>query len=123
MPAQWLYRSFWFQLARIYATQRADQDHWRILSAKHGLVTPYRLIEPYDLSLADTSLQSRKEWAEMVAHDLIEILEPQETVTILAGTLYRRNLTPLLLKANHPVDIPMKGLAIGKQLQWLKRNT
>ena len=51
-PAQDLYLSDWFRKAKTYVVQKLRaQDRWFILSAKHHLVPPERLLCPYEATL------------------------------------------------------------------------
>lgn len=43
-------------------------------------------------------------------------------VILLAGQRYREFIEPWLRERGHPVSIPLEGLPIGKQLQWLKQH-
>jgi hypothetical protein len=54
-----LYTSPLFRRARRYAEQAADR--WFILSAKHGLLDPLKVIAPYEQTLAP--MADRKQWA------------------------------------------------------------
>ena len=121
MIAKSLYRSQWFKLARSYTEQQGG--HWRILSAKHGLLHPGNIIAPYDRHIQSMHKAARKRWADQILLDLHDLLEPNQVVTMLAGKLYREHLVLPLERAGHTVEIPMKGLSIGCQLQWLKANT
>lgn len=118
-PAADLYVSQWFRKARRCVERR--RWPWRILSAKHGLLDPAQVIEPYDLSLTRQDAESRRLWAQVVARDLFTLAPPATRIVILAGDAYRRDLVPLLLERRHPVDVPMVGLGIGEQLAWLQR--
>ena len=104
-PAKDLYISAWFKKARIYV--EGEFDEWYILSAKHYILHPDTVIEPYD-----EILKNSKEWADVVNG----ILDKNKWYTIFAGKKYRKYL-------NHNLIIPLEGMGIGKQLQWLNRNT
>lgn len=112
-----LYDSTWFRKARAYA--QAEADTWRILSAKHSLLHPGEVINPYDTSLHDFSASERRGWAENVLEALGSFLAPNDEVIILAGRKYRDHLTGPLRERGHEVSVPMEGLGIGKQLQFL----
>ena len=92
-----------------------------ILSAKHGLLAPDTEIAPYDLTLNTMPVASVKEWAGRVVDQLRGQADlSKDHFVILASTKYRRFLTPHLTS----FKVPMEGLGIGKQLQWLKsKNT
>lgn len=116
--ARELYTGPLFVRSRIYVEKNCDA--WGILSAKHGLVMPDQVIAPYEKTLHDMKLEELIEWGEW-AHDRLHTLWPAETqFVVLAGYLYRFAI------AVHSCcelrsEIPMRGLAIGKQLQWLNR--
>lgn len=95
-----------------------NPDKTYILSAKHGILKLDDEIEPYDVTLNNMKVKERREWASKVLNQLESIEDIKSTNFIfLAGENYRKYLTPHL---NH-FEIPMEGLAIGKQLQFLKR--
>jgi hypothetical protein len=116
-PARELYISQLFKKASAYA--EASCDRWYILSAKHGLVHPDTVLEPYDIRLGTNHRTSPPihQWADMVKGQLYAELAGLENVTLiaLAGEQYRTALRDV----PWPVEIPMKGLGIGQQLGWL----
>jgi len=112
-----LYVSPWFLKARQYVEARSQR--WRILSAKHGVVEPDAMIEPYNETLNTMSVRDRKAWSERVLRELRELAAPGDTVVFLAGARYREFLIPALATDGVTVEVPMEGLRIGKQLQWL----
>ncbi len=114
-----LYDSPLFTKSRDYVTQHCDS--WFILSAKYGLVTPTDVIEPYEETLNTKSRQERVEWTGKVWSELRRRIRPGDLVTILAGERYREGLAPLLTNYGCRVKVPMEGLRIGCQLQWLSR--
>ena len=120
-PAAELYTSRLFQGLRSYAEQHADK--WYILSAKHGLVHPNQILEPYEKTLYRMSKNERDQWAHAVQSALIQLLSPDDNVLILAGKRYRENLVPFLQDHGHFVEVPLRGLSLGKQLQFLNLNT
>lgn len=94
---------------------------WWILSAKHGLLDPARVIEPYDESLLDVGHLQRRDWAASVALQLLKQLRAGDRVILLAGKRYREYLTPHLEEHGCKVEAPLASMAIGKQVQWLQR--
>lgn len=119
LPAKELYISDWFHKASFYAEQYADQ--WFILSAKHHLLDPNKVIKTYDVTLNRVNTQSRKAWAQRVLEDLNKNINPGDKVIILAGAKYREYLVDPLRAMGCIIDIPMEGLRIGEQLGWLKQ--
>lgn len=45
-------------------------EDWRILSAKHFVLKPDQVIEPYDLCLEDFSAEDRRKWGKNVSRHL-----------------------------------------------------
>ena len=120
-PAAELYTGQAFKLARSLAMHKADR--WAILSARHGLVEPHTVIEPYDLALRDVSLEKRRAWGARVSAALHARGYRGERCVILAPRAY---VVPILadrLGSNmfEHYDTPLKGLGIGQQLGWLSR--
>jgi hypothetical protein len=118
-PAKQLYVSDWFIKASSYAQLVADE--WFILSAMHHLVKPDQLIAPYDKTLKRMSKQERMLWARRVFADLRQILSPGDRAIILASNAYREFLLEPLRRYGVVVEIPLEGLRIGEQKQWLKK--
>lgn len=117
-PAQDLYISPWFRMAKTLVKQ--EKVDWFILSAKHGLVAPSTVIGPYNIALSHMAAQERREWAEKVCGQLEAANYFADCVIVLAGENYRRGLLPWLETRYSHVQVPMRGLAIGEQLSWLK---
>lgn len=114
-----LYKSPLFKKTRDYVDKNCDS--WYILSAKYGLVEPDNVIEPYDETLNTKSRMERKQWAKKVWDVLNLHLHPGDQVILLAGEKYREFLVPHLINYECIIKIPLEGLGIGKQLQWLSR--
>lgn len=119
-PAEDLYQSPWFRKARCYVVNRmSPEDKWYILSAKHHLVDPLQPIEPYNETLKDMPKSARHLWARKVLEQLRQILKSGDTVVLLAGERYREFLEQELCSWGCSVDVPMRGLTISQQLEWL----
>lgn len=118
-PARDLYVSTLFRLARAVAEKTSDR--WFVLSARHGLVDPGRVLRPYDLRLTQLSREARAAWAEGVARRFDAAQPAPSRVVILAGLDYREPLARLLVGRGHRVEAPLAGLGIGRQQQALKR--
>jgi len=101
------------------AVARQHFDAWYILSAKHGLVDPDEILEPYDVTLSSMSLRERQEWGTKAFLQFRRVSEDSDRVTFLAGEMYRQPLIPYLEKCGNSTYAPMAGLSIGKQLRWL----
>lgn len=116
-PARELYQSPLFKFNLAYAeSQRPDAIY--VLSAKHGLLELDQIIAPYNETLNTKRDADIQRWAERVGAQLALVSDVEkDTFIFLAGERYRRHLIPQLAH----VQIPMQGLGLGKQLQFLKR--
>ena len=113
--AQDLYISSLFQKSLQYA-KSLKPDKIFILSAKYGLLELNEEIEPYNQTLNKMRSEEIKQWANNVLDQLKKVTDIENDEFIfLAGNKYRKFLLPHL---KH-YKIPMLGLPIGKQLQWL----
>jgi hypothetical protein len=115
-----LYTSPLFKKMRQYAEKNAEK--WFILSSKYHLVRPEDVIEPYDVTFSNTPASEVKTWARETLEMLKRELYPTDIVTVLAGEQYRRYLLKGIQEMCCEVLVPMEGLSIGRQLQWLDRN-
>lgn len=114
-----LYISTLFELNLKYA-DTLNPDAIYILSAKYGLLNLETEIEPYNLTLNNMTGNEIKEWALRVLNQLGEKTDLiNDHFTFLAGDKYRR----YLISSLKSYEVPLEGLPIGKQLQYLKRNT
>jgi len=117
--AEDLYVSPLFKGALRYA-KHLNPDHIFILSAKYGLLKLDEEIEPYNMTLNEMPSTQAKAWAEKVLSQLSEQADFSSDLFIfLAGEKYRKYLVSHLI--SH--EIPMKGMPIGKQLQFLASQT
>jgi cytoplasmic iron level regulating protein YaaA (DUF328/UPF0246 family) len=112
-----LYISSLFRKSREYIERRCDT--WFILSAKYGLVSPNKVIEPYDETLKEMSTAQREQWAERVWGSLHSRLHTGDLVVILAGEKYYEYLIPRIEQAKCSVEVPLEGLKLGPRLRWL----
>jgi hypothetical protein len=112
-----LYTSAWFTKAR--ALVEASGEPWFILSAEHGLLAPDMVVGPYERTLNAIPASERRNWAVRVQRQMEEHLPAADEVIILAGKRYREHLLGFLRKRFAKVTLPMEGLTIGRQLNWL----
>ncbi len=96
-------------------------DRWFILSAKYRLVDPETYIDPYGKTLNKMYARERAEWANKVYEQLVQKTSPDDEITFLAGERYRERLEVLLQQRGNKVFVPMRGMSIGRQLQWLSQ--
>lgn len=118
--AEDIYVSPWFIKARAYVT--AIGSSWRILSAKHGLLNPDSIVEPYNATLNTMPIAERRAWAEVVLAALDATIGNGDEVTILAGARYREFLVHALEARGIRVLVPMAGLGVGEQLRWFNEH-
>jgi cytoplasmic iron level regulating protein YaaA (DUF328/UPF0246 family) len=112
-----LYVSPLFRSCLRYA-QTLKPDGIFILSAKYGLVTLEQLLEPYNETLNTKRDNESRHWAQTVLQRLRLYIDlERDSVIFLAGERYRRHLIDHI---KH-YEIPLSGLSIGRQLQFLKR--
>lgn len=116
-PAYELYSaSNLFSLSYQYAKQHADRIF--ILSAKYGLVSEDRFLEPYNQTLNEMCRQQQLSWANMVLRDLRKECDLAcDTFLLLAGNTYCKDLIPYL--PNH--SLPLDGLRMGERMSHLKK--
>lgn len=106
-----IYRSDLFLKARAWAERNGSR--WFILSAKHGVLAPDTMIDPYDVSMIGRTRDERHSWDAMVLAQLR--VHGVTSGTVLAGRKYRGWI------ADRPFAVPMEGMGIGAQKGWLKR--
>ncbi len=111
-----IYISPLFKLNLAYANS-LNPDKIFILSAKYGLLNLEQDIEPYNLTLNNLKDKEIKIWADKVLEQLKKETDlEKDEIIFLAGEKYRKYLIPNIKNYN----IPLKGLGIGKQLNFLK---
>jgi hypothetical protein len=117
-PARDIYQSPLFKKNMEYC-QLKKFDKIYILSAKHHLLELDTVIEPYNETLNTKKSAAIKEWADKVFEQLKEKEDISNTeFTFLAGNNYRK----FLINRLPNYRVPMFGMPIGKQLQWLTKN-
>lgn len=106
---------------------------WAILSAKHGILKPDSLTEPYDFSAPHLDRFELREWVVGVAAQLFEWEEEEDDhpeviismreinrLVLIAGETYASALTDTLRTLGIEVINPVAGLGIGQQIAWLR---
>lgn len=81
-----MYTSGYFSLKRSLGEYA---DHYRIVSAEHGLLNPARVIEPYNTEWSDLSDAEQAALVSEIVSDLEPLLETVDKVIFLAGQTYR----------------------------------
>lgn len=114
-----LYISPLFRLNLKYAW-KLKPDNIYVLSAKHGLLDLDTEIEPYNLTLNNMTSHHVQAWAQKVIIQIEECVDPRKDhFVLLAGQKYRKFLIPHFFS----YEIPMEGMTIGKQLQYLVKHS
>jgi hypothetical protein len=120
-PARELYTSPLF-VGRRTAVERTC-DRWYILSAKHGLVAPTEILQPYDETLNKASRPQRERWSQ----EVLDALEGEfgnlgrVVFEAHAGTAYLDHGLAAGLEARGAVvERPTAGLLLGEQLAFYK---
>ena len=117
--AENLYVSPLFRLNLKYAHSLQPQAIY-VLSAEHGLLCLETEIEPYEKTLNTMRVAEVKDWANSLIAQLKDCSDLQnDHFVILAGLRYRQFLVPAL----GSYEIPLEGLGLGKQLQYLNKKT
>jgi hypothetical protein len=96
-------------------------DRWFVLSAKHHLVSPKTIVEPYDLTLVAVGVAERRRWSAEVTRQLQDELGDlgQHAFEIHAGRAYcSYGLVASLRAAGAEVELPLDGLSLGRRLAW-----
>lgn len=119
-PARDLYSSPAFQMKRRMAER--DAADWLVLSAKHGIVRPNDIVEPYDETLTGMGISGRRAWADRVLPALVPVAKGYSHVVCLAGQNYIEFLVQPLTEAGIRVSLPLKGLRQGEQLSWMTKH-
>lgn len=112
-----LYNSPLFKFSFRFASRSCDEI-W-ILSAKHGLVHPDKKIKSYNRSLKTVPRQEQRKWARRVAKAVTRHFPKGTKLEFYCGEVYLRDLISLL-NTSFVCIAPLRGLSLGKQLQWYK---
>jgi len=121
-PACDLYTSTLFRGRRAFVEGTCNA--WFILSAKHGLVSPDAVLEPYDESLTGMSVATRRAWAVRVLAQIDSLgFGPTQTIfEIHAGARYRSfGLVSGLQARGARVEVVAEHLGQGEQLAFYSR--
>ena len=81
-----------------------------------------QVLAPYDETLNNMKIAERRAWASRVTTQMDQLVPSVRTVVVFAGLRYREFLMDYF-KRRWTVELPMEGLRIGKQLQWLKNHS
>lgn len=114
-----MYISPLFKKAYQYALKFVSEDKIYILSAKYGLIHSSQMIDPYEKTLNAERDKERKVWAYNVVQQMKAKGIPLDaSVMLLGGVNYTKYLSMVLKNAS----CPLKGLSMGKTLQWYNKH-
>lgn len=117
-PVRDIYTGALFRRSVVYA--EAAGLPWAVLSARHLLLFPDEVIEPYDLSMYDLRPEQRAVWARRTTAQILYRCGQPLHIVLLAGAAYREPLLPeLRLHGGVSVETPLAGLRIGQQKRRL----
>ena len=133
-PAEQLYCGSLFRASARWA--RTHAHRWCILSARHRVLAPEDIVEPYDYSMHD--LQRAKGprfaptphelWITRCRADLMVAwggarpwVQASDRVVLLAGADYADPLVEWLEAWDVHIEQPLRGLGIGQRMRWLTR--
>ena len=122
--AQALYKGQLFEKSKAYAKQLVEDgeaDAWYILSAKHGLVEPNEILEPYDKTLSNVGSEEKMEWARGVLMDLSNAIG-EVTAEVLGGQDYWQPLVRANRGRPDSIEVvtPFRNMiGNGEMMQWL----
>jgi hypothetical protein len=87
-----------FKASVKWLLQPGRVDEWGILSAKHGLVMPDRVLEPYELALQHLNARDRERWAARVHDEIVAQWGTDTIYRVLMGGDYRAALDGLMVE-------------------------
>jgi hypothetical protein len=89
-PAKDLYEGPIFKMVRRLVEHPSAKrpTAWGILSAKHGLLAPDGVIEPYDLSASSFDYSERQDWCDAVVRDVVATWGARTVYRVYAGSAY-----------------------------------
>lgn len=123
VSAHKLYVGTPFKLAFQYAV--ATSDDVQILSALHGVLGPYELVEPYEFSMAQMFISEQSMWGRRVVNALKGLYPMMHLRLIFYAS--RQYIRPILGAVSEEdrqyweFEDPLQGLDMFERNTWLKR--
>lgn len=117
MTAGALYASPLYRKSLLAALDTSDRFY--ILSAKHGILHPNSVIEPYDVTLKGMPRAQRLDWGRLVGAQLDNVLTFRDTAALYCGEEYIDPLRVDLERIGAAVAMPLAQLSLGQRLQRL----
>ena len=88
-PARDLYCSPLFRASRDWISVPGRVNAWAILSARHGLVMPDTVLDPYEQCLADMATEERAAWAASTRQQIVNTFGNDPIFLTILGEHYR----------------------------------
>jgi len=113
-----IYKSAPFKERRLFAER--CYNRWFILSAKHNLLDPEKVIRWYNLAMDNLTPAQRREWRQVVASQIRERFpDPRKVVFYFhAGLHYTVSLARLLSEHHYKFKRPLRGMSQNRQQRW-----
>lgn len=109
--ARELYVGTLFKLSVQWLEPRCS--NWAILSAKHGVLLPHQVVEPYEQTLVGAPWDEVQGWHRRTNQQLRQLF-PEQRFLVIAGHEYLGAVTGL------PFEQAFGGLPIGRKMQAIK---
>jgi hypothetical protein len=119
-PAAKLYTSPRFQLSVALPSRLGFS--FSLLSAKHGLLEPNELVDPYDSSLATLTRDERRIWAERVLTQLLNAHKDVRRFVLLLDDDYRDDLAPLLIQRKFELIEPLSNFERSGRISFIRHS-
>lgn len=106
-----------FRRARDYCLRSFGE--WYIVSVRHHLLSPQRVIGPGELALLSLNAEERTRWAEQVACDLTD-RAARSAEPILYVLYASQRCADALIRAAPSLtfELPLSGMSLRGRLQW-----
>lgn len=114
-PVRELYQGQLFRKAKAFVERWCHG--WAVLSARHQVVLPNEVLEPYDERMPRAEAE-RERWDQMVSWEIYRRWKDADLV-LLGGEDYARWLRTGSWSRALSVIRPLEGLGIGQQKAWL----
>lgn len=118
-PARELYRGPYFQAMMCYANTHSSA--WCILSAKHGLINPTKVIEPYNTAFPNPDSVS----VCRTVHTILKYgLDQYDRFILLGGYHYRKHMVRALEATDYCGQVvqPTAGMRYRDQIAFLQNS-
>jgi|SRR5579872_2387815 len=106
-----------FRRARDYCLRTFGE--WYIVSVRHHLLAPQRVIGPGELALLALNAEERACWAEHVTRDLTDRASRSAEPIVFALYASQRCADALMRAApSLTFELPLSGMGLRERLQW-----